>query len=873
MRGYFGSGSQRHLMTGAAMVVVMAVASPAFAQAKTFNIPAQSAATSIPLFARQAGIQLLARSEAVRGKRTNAVRGSLGVEEALGILLKGTGLTVGRDNGTGILIIRSAVSDTPLGERPAGSAAADDESADIVVTGSRIRGAPPTSPVVSETREGIRDAGITDLGDYARTLTQNYSGGQNPGVSSNQGSRNDNLNNSSALNLRGLGADATLTLINGHRVAYDGLLQGVDISALPLAAIERVEIVADGASALYGSDAVGGVANIILRRDFDGVVTSARFGVSTDGGNEQQQYNAVTGKRWASGGFMAAVDYSHFTEISARDRSYTRTLDDSATLVPRQKQISFVVAGHQEITSGVQLEIDGQYNNRKSANALATLATSSAFTSGLYVTPKVTSYTITPTLRFQLPGEWQASLSGTHGNSKTDSISRTFSQGLQTRRTRLVYSNDVDAAEITAEGPLFHIPGGDVRLAVGGGYRSLSLDVNVARTPTGGVTTISEKTGGSRDVAFGYGELSIPLVGAANAMPFMERLRLNGAVRYERYKNIGDVAVPKIGLIYKPHNDVTISASWGKSFKAPTLYQSYQVRYGNLTPGEFFFGFPADRAVLVVAGGNDSLHPERATTWTTSIEIEPSFLDGFKIEASYFDIRFRNRAVSPITDTLNAFNDPTNGEVAIRNPTAQQIAAELARLPQGAQNFTGLPDNAVIIGGILDGSLQNAARQTVKGVDLALRYQFELSPEETFQLSASGSYQESERQLAAGKPIIQLTGLIFNPPHWRGRIGGTYQRDNVSFSAFGSYIGGTLDNRIQPMQRIGSFKTLDAVMRVKTTASGGVFRGVDATLAITNFLNEKPDIIRNTNPADRPYDSTNYSVAGRVISLTISKAW
>ncbi|AOH85634.1 hypothetical protein AWL63_18505 [Sphingomonas panacis] len=846
----------------------MVAGDPAAAQEKRqeYHLEEQDLGDALRAVGRISGREVMFPSDLVEGKRSPRLDGTYTTDEAIERLIARSSL-IAIDRGGSILI---------RGRSEAAQAAVSSETSeggDIVVTGSRIRGAPPSSPVTSQTREQIEDAGITDLGGYVRTLTQNYAGGQNPGVSSNQGSRNDNVNNSSALNLRGLGADATLTLINGHRVAYDGLLQGVDISALPLAAIDRVEIVADGASALYGSDAVGGVANVVLRRDYDGLVTSARFGASTDGGNQQQQYNAVGGRRWSSGGFMAAIDYSRFTEISAKQRTYTNTLDPSATLIPGQKQLSLVLAGHQEIASGIEFELDGQFNDRRSANALPALATASVFTNGIYLNPKVTSYTVTPTLRFSLPKGWALSLSGTVGSSKSDTISRTFSQGAQTRRTRLIYTNDVSAAEVAAEGPLFRIAGGDVRLAIGGGYRSLSLDVNVARTPTGGQTTIAEQTGGNRKVAFGYGELSVPLVGAGNALPLVESLTLNGAVRYESYKDIGDVAVPKFGVIYKPHGDVTIRASWGKSFKAPTLYQSYQVRYGNLTPGEFFFGFPADRAVLVVAGGNDALRPERATTWTASVEFEPRFIAGLRVEASYFDIRFRNRAASPITDTLNAFNDPSISEIAIRNPSPERIAEELARLPQAAANFTGLPENEVVIGGILDGTLQNAARQTVKGVDLAVKYRLEFGQDEAFQLIASGSYQESERQIAEGKPIIQLTGLIFNPPHWRGRVGGTYEHANWSLSAFGSYIGGTLDNRLQPFVRVGSFTTLDAVLRVRTTSSKGPFHGIDATIAVTNLFNEKPDRIRNNNPADRPYDSTNYPVSGRVIGLTVSKAW
>lgn len=97
------------------------------------------------------------------------------------------------------------------------------------------------------------------------------------------------MNSASSANLRGLGADATLTLLNGHRLPYDSALQGVDISAIPLAAVDRIEILPDGASAIYGSDAVGGVVNVVLRRDFEGVTTSAQVGASTAGGNWRQQ--------------------------------------------------------------------------------------------------------------------------------------------------------------------------------------------------------------------------------------------------------------------------------------------------------------------------------------------------------------------------------------------------------------------------------------------------------------------------------------------------------------------------------------------------------------------------------------------------------
>src|SRR3546814_1315105 len=78
---------------------------------------------------------------------------------------------------------------------------------------------------------------------------------QNPGVALGSGSiANQNINSGSALNLRGLGPDATLTLLNGRRLSYSGFVNAVDVSVVPIAALDRIEVIADGASAIYGSD-------------------------------------------------------------------------------------------------------------------------------------------------------------------------------------------------------------------------------------------------------------------------------------------------------------------------------------------------------------------------------------------------------------------------------------------------------------------------------------------------------------------------------------------------------------------------------------------------------------------------------------------
>src|SRR6185437_6090175 len=104
------------------------------------------------------------------------------------------------------------------------------------------------------------------------------------------------------VNLRGLGNDATLVLINGHRVA-PGNTEGnfVDLSMIPLYAVERVEVVTDGASAIYGSDAVGGVVNIILGRNLDGAETRVRYGSVTNGSTTEREVGQTVGHGWDTG--------------------------------------------------------------------------------------------------------------------------------------------------------------------------------------------------------------------------------------------------------------------------------------------------------------------------------------------------------------------------------------------------------------------------------------------------------------------------------------------------------------------------------------------------------------------------------------------
>lgn len=202
-----------------------------------------------------------------------------------------------------------------------------EDGAEIVVTGTNIRGAAPIgNAVLSIASEDMLASGRSTVGDFLRELPSNFAGGV--GFSDNtQGGQDSsvagsNLTGGQGVNLRGLGALSTLVLVNGRRIAAAGQYGDfVDISTIPTAAIARLEVLQDGASAVYGSDAVGGVVNIILKDKDEGLRTSARIGTTTEGGGAEALLSASYGTSWATGRIFAAYEYQTRARVRSDQRS------------------------------------------------------------------------------------------------------------------------------------------------------------------------------------------------------------------------------------------------------------------------------------------------------------------------------------------------------------------------------------------------------------------------------------------------------------------------------------------------------------------------------------------------------------------------
>jgi iron complex outermembrane receptor protein len=192
----------------------------------------------------------------------------------------------------------------------------------ILVTGSRIRGIEPTgSPVIGLGREDLEASSAATTTEFLSELPQVFNLGVTEATFSSANNANANVTLGTGINLRGLGTESTLTLLDGRRLPQSGTQgQFFDPAVIPTSAIERIEVLADGSSGIYGSDAVGGVVNLLLRRNFDGAEFNARAGFSD--GSEEYQVGGAIGQDWGSGSAMVAAEYVDRSALLASERSF-----------------------------------------------------------------------------------------------------------------------------------------------------------------------------------------------------------------------------------------------------------------------------------------------------------------------------------------------------------------------------------------------------------------------------------------------------------------------------------------------------------------------------------------------------------------------
>lgn len=977
----------RHRLGAAAIAACVAFAAPAIAQdERVFDIPAGPLEGALALFAVQSEHQLLFATEMVAGRETSGVSGRLKVTDALDRLLAGSSLSW-RQTRPGVIVLRRA-GPTPSAEVLFPPAAVDD----IIVTGSLLRQSGElASPVVQIDRDALDASGRGTVADLLTALPQNYAGSGSPSAKLTLADRSgSNSVVSTGVNLRGLGPDATLVLINGRRLAGTGFrAEFADVSALPSAAVERVDILLDGASALYGSDAVAGVVNIIMKRQFDGQETRLRAS-SASGGAEDLQIAHTAGKAWSSGAALLSVEYQTVNGLSSLDRDYTATGDlrpfggsdwrtlfsapgnivaydparggyvsryairpgasgvaetpaDFAAgssnleanglgvdLLPEIERASLYGRFRQSLGDRVDLSGDVRFSHRDygfTSFPYVTLLDVGAANPHFVSPDGSTAHQIAYSFSGDLGGtrqegsseslgltlgadldlgrDWSLSTYVAHAEERGESWNRNqahagflsealgnvadnpdtafsaardgyfnpFGAGAANNPAVLAfvgqgYSGALDRSQSQTvnalfEGPLWRLPAGDIRVAIGAQYRkerfaTRSETFLSSVTPTRLVTPAR-----SRDVSALFGEARVPLVTQGDR-PGLHRLELSFAGRIEAYEDQGSTSNPKLGIVWSPTQPLTLRASYGTSFRAPALPEMFDPERGAPT----FVTDSAGARVLAIYryGGNVDLEPEEAETLTAGFDYRPQ--NGARLAVSYFDTQFTDRISQPLAASLaNALTDPALAPFVTRVDPSND-AADLALVEGFRANpgyaLTAFP--ATSYGLILDARWVNAAAVTVRGVDLTASYPLTIGGHRVDLDASASQLLDYETQLtAAARPTDRL-GQVGYPAELRARAGASWTSGAWGASLHWSHVAGATD---ATGQGIDAWNTADAQLRWAPDV--GPLREIDIALSVQNLFDADPPFYNSSTGYG--FDPGQADMLGRVVALQMTKRW
>jgi iron complex outermembrane receptor protein len=312
-----------------------------------FDIPAQALVPALYDFSSQAKVQVITKAADVSNAKTAGVSGRRPVKQALAELLRGTGFSFEALDASTIAITPAAAKAAPEDPRtdssrqtpPARMAQADqgtsaqDLSANapdiaqasqkkpaqleqVVVTGSRLVQTAPdgAQDVQVYSKQEIDQSGQTTVADFLSTLSAVSVSSTELGFGVN--------GNATTVQLHGLPIGTTLVLLNGRRLEVSGLQAQsnfFDLNSIPAAAVERIEVVSGGSSAVYGSDAIAGVVNIILAKDLDGVAADFKYGGAA--GTHESDADMSFGKHWDAGSFDVIATWQERTPLVGADRA------------------------------------------------------------------------------------------------------------------------------------------------------------------------------------------------------------------------------------------------------------------------------------------------------------------------------------------------------------------------------------------------------------------------------------------------------------------------------------------------------------------------------------------------------------------------
>jgi outer membrane receptor protein involved in Fe transport len=323
-----------------------------------------------------------------------------------------------------------------------------------------------------------------------------------------------------------------------------------------------------------------------------------------------------------------------------------------------------------------------------------------------------------------------------------------------------------------------------------------------------------------------------------------------------------------LGAIWAPLSDWKLRATYGTSFRAPSLRETSDPAV--FAPTLLPLG-GARVQTLILLGGNPNLRPETAQTWTLGADFTPARWPGLTLSLTYFNVAFRNRIGQPVSANLvNALNDPTlKSFVTLISPTTNpaDLAKIQALLASPSLITVGGVFPAESYGAIADDRFVNTAALNVEGLDLTGHDRIALGAD-SLTFGGNASYMARyAQQITPTSPVVDDVNVANFPVRFRGRVTADWTHGRLTSGLALNYTGAYHDAF---GTRIGALTTVDFQARL-APPDHGVMKGVVVALNVRNLFDTPPPFYNN--PVGIGYDAANADPIGRYVSLQLTRAW
>lgn len=437
--------------------------------------------------------------------------------------------------------------------------------------------------------------------------------------------------------------------------------------------------------------------------------------------------------------------------------------------------------------------------------------------------------------------------------------------------------DDLLDLRLIAEGKLFALPGGDVRLAVG--YEHMREEFKQRYVSGIRIGTLSTHPFGSydRDVDSLFGELQVPVFDDGDAAG-LHSLVLSAAGRYDRYSDFGSTFNPKLGFTYKPFRWLGLRGNWGTSFTAPTALDQLASAQNEISSFPFVaFVRPGDTPTngsitVALQGARPNLQPQTAETWSIGFDADPPFLPGLHLTGSYYDVVFKDILSTPTPNPAIFGDFPGNITSNPNGLSVEQLRAFAALAPNGASVIEPLIASGTPVYEVVDFRTGNFGILKVKGLDFGADYRL-ATGFGGLDFSIHGNYQLSRKQqVSPTSPVTDLLRVDNPKLTLQAAVGTTVGAFRAQ--AIWNHTGGfAVDptSTVPVQTRISAYNTVNLFFKYDVPGESLVLKDLSVTLNVGNVFDQDPPVSLRSQIQRESNGYANGFTLGRMFTFGVSK--